>query len=126
MLFGCLVVLEVSLLRFLTIFVWKRMPPLNPDFYTRFGNIANFLASLFLANMSSYSKPGMGIELQLIGGNPDLVLDPALDLRYMTKKISKFFAESSVITKNSGLCKKKTTQDLKNLYRLFFVFSDYQ
>ena len=82
-----MVVLEVSVLRFLTIFVWKRMPPLNPDFYTRFGNIANFWASLLLANMSSYSKPGMGIELQLIGGNPDLVLDPALDLRYMTKKI---------------------------------------
>ena len=82
LLFGCLVVLEVSLLRFLTIFVWKRMPPLNPDFYTRFGNIANFLASLLLANMSSYSKPGMGIELQLIGGNPELVLDPELDLRY--------------------------------------------
>ena len=61
------------------------MPPLNPDFYTIFGNIANFLASLLLANMASFSKPGMGIELQLIGGNPDLVLDPPLDLRYLSK-----------------------------------------
>ena len=59
------------------------MPPLNPDFHTIFGHIFNLLAGFILATMSSFSKPGMIIELKLIGGNPDLVLDPRLDLRYM-------------------------------------------
>ena len=82
LIFASLVVIEGALLRFLTIYVWKRMPPLNPDFNTIFGNIANCFASFILATMSSFSKPGMSIELKLIGGNPDLVLEPKLDLRY--------------------------------------------
>ena len=82
LIFASLVVIEVALLKFLTIYVWKRMPPLNPDFHTIFGNIANCLASFILATMSSFSKPGMSIELKLIGGNPDLVMEPKLDLRY--------------------------------------------
>ena len=77
-----LVIIETSILRFFTMIVWKRIPPLNPDFHAVFFSAVNLLGSLILANMSSFSKLGMSIELKLIGGNPDLVLDPALDLRY--------------------------------------------
>ena len=81
MIFLSLVFFEISIIRLLTKLIWKRIPPINPDFFATFFFLWNVLVSLILGALTNFSTPGKKIELQLLGGNPELVIPPELDLR---------------------------------------------
>ena len=81
MIFLSLVLSEVSVIRLLTKLVWKRIPPMSPDLFATFLVLLNTLVSLLLGSLTNFSTPGKKIELRLLGGNPELVMAPSLDLR---------------------------------------------
>ena len=81
MIFLSLVLSEVSVIRLLTKLVWKRIPRINPDPFATFLFLWNTLVSLLLGSLTNFSTPGKKIELTLLGGNPELVILPSLDLR---------------------------------------------
>lgn len=62
---------QLMLLKWLSIVVWKRVPPMNDAFFARFLFVLNFMLSLCLTVIqSSGSDPEMGISYLLSGESP--------------------------------------------------------
>ena len=62
---------QLMLLKWLSIVVWKRVPPMNDAFFARFLFVLNFLLSLGLTVIqSSGYVPEMGVSYLLSGESP--------------------------------------------------------
>ena len=73
---------EASIIKLLTQFVWKRVPPMNSDFFAPFLFLWNLIVGLILGGLTTrFSKSGRKVELMLLGGNPELTIPPEFNLR---------------------------------------------
>ena len=74
-------VIEVAILKFLTIFIWKRVPPIEDQFTITFLTIINIFVSVLVGSSRFLTGEGLEYDAKLLGADPLLVPKPALGLK---------------------------------------------
>ena len=73
--------IEVAILRFLTIFVWKRVPPLEDQFTIAFLTTVNIFFCVLVGGSRFLTGEGLEYDAKLLGADPLSVPKPALELK---------------------------------------------
>ena len=76
-----LTVIEVAILRFLTIFVWKRVPPLEDQFTVIFLTLVNILFCVLIGTSRFQTGEGVEYDARFLGADPLLIPKPNLKMK---------------------------------------------
>ena len=74
-------VIEVAILRFLTIFIWRRVPPIEDQFTIAFLTVINIFVGVLVGSGRFLTGEGLEYDAKLLGADPLLVPKPALDMK---------------------------------------------
>ena len=77
-------VIELATLRFLIVFVWKRVPPIQDQFTVMFLTALNILISCLVSGSRFQTMEDLGYDAQFLGADAQLVPPPALRMKYVT------------------------------------------
>ena len=77
-------VIELATLRFLIVFVWKRVPPIQDLFTVMFLTALNILISCLVSGSRFQTMEDLGYDAQFLGADAHLVPPPALRMKYVT------------------------------------------
>ena len=69
---------EAILLRFMTIFIWKRLPPIDDQFAIMFFTLFNAFVSIFVSATRFMTEEDVAHDAQFIGIEKELALEPKL------------------------------------------------
>ena len=76
-----LTVIEVAILRFLTIFVWKRVPPIEDQFTVIFLTLVNILFCILIGTSRFQTGEGLEYDARFLGADPLLIPNPNLRMK---------------------------------------------
>ena len=74
-------VIELATLRFLIVFVWKRVPPIQDQFTVMFLTALNILISCLVSGSRFQTMEDLGYDAQFLGADSHFVPQPALKMR---------------------------------------------
>ena len=76
-----LTVIEVAILRFLTVFVWKRVPPIEDQFTVIFLTLVNILFCVLIGTSRFQTGEGVEYDARFLGADPLLIPEPNLKIK---------------------------------------------
>ena len=74
-------VIEVTVIRFMTIFVWRRVPPIEDQFAVTFLTVLNIFISAMVGGSRFHTKEDLMYDARFLGAGPLMVPEATLSMK---------------------------------------------
>ena len=74
-------VIEVTVIRFMTIFVWRRVPPIEDQFAVTFLTVLNIFVSVMVGGSRFHTKEDLMYDAKFLGADPLMVPEASLNMK---------------------------------------------
>ena len=74
-------VIEVTIIRFLTIFVWRRVPPIEDQFAVTFLTVLNIFVSVMVGGSRFHTKEDLMYDAKFLGADPLVAPKASLNMK---------------------------------------------
>ena len=74
-------VIEVTVIRFMTIFVWRRVPPIEDQFAVTFLTLLNIFVSVMVGGSRFHTREDLTYDARFLGADPFMVPEATLNMK---------------------------------------------